>query len=1487
MKDARFIPVSQLANDQLFGICNIKFDTKDITTPATPGINNVLTEDIMQVVLMAVFIYKLRFNMQTYGLSKFTNLVDNPFIVCGIFRDMVKETNNKPVLNYALKLLTTTQLNPWKDTSSPFTDNIYDFVISMSILTYLRVGTFRLAGFIDDKNKFNKKLLGDFYPLEQRSGSGSSISELIVCPRNFKICDDSKIMYKMEPARNPNPSFPLFPNNVNPSNSVAIGGVFDITTPAISNHVELIKSKIKEQILADKTAVKNAQLAAVQPATKFDISKDEVRRNFGQPSAPTIEPIELMPIVPKTSPPLPLPSGDGGPPPGDGDDDDDGDGGPPPSSDAAAANAAQKAINDAAAAAKQKAIDEAAAKQKVIDDAKALAAAKAKAASLVTKYIFAFDVDKTLAEDFKSDLSNLSNDYPDKYETIENMRRVINSGNYVWIITANNGYSDKDNFNNAYFGEFNSDIYKSPFFKFINPTIMKSVYTEARKIIPTDPKLGNITDWSQSNIHIGGLKPYAMYAQSLLYKDDNFFKRNKISNIKMYLFDDKSGDEIKVNSAIFDIDFILVTDFNSDPSKKIPILLKKFKEILNDAPSKIGSAQLLVIPDEYNNTTKLELLTTNSVLQKCLREKYINRIATTTYTPLRQDIIGDKKGGNLFSNLRVCVNGIVATNDAKADFLTDTNINTWTNKSDDIFSDHAPIKYKYQIDKTNNILCINQSTTKLVPDTKIISFITWNIAYQMIHTGSFYLSKFFCSETDPAIKCNEKDDIYIKRMQNILTAISSIMEYDFNKYTNYVFLQECTKTLLDVVAKVTGFSDSFEILHKDKNEFCLVVRMSAIPDKDDIVIFDFDQNKDGSPAMSKYISDQFYSYDIEVNTPDLKRVMCYIVKSTTTIFFNVHFSLGKSFIFQRQIQLYNFMNAIVYSIRSIPSTNADLYSYQNYDIVFTGDFNVNMLQRFPQDIKRFGYPDGNMIPIFFTCNYIKGQKTIISTIYNNASSARATNGKDHNYNLTNIDFSILYPRIGDAGTTPIAVEIQTPMPIKLKLPVAPPASPAPVSSPHVSTSTPATTLKVMSFNTWYKPFSAQKTKPDGSPKEPDMQYCNVNKNGKITNVCQENIMNEIMAQIEDGFQVIFLQEFTSRIQEVFDKCTFSDIKVPTTDIPFTMTYTPSGGGSPLEYYVYSVNAVGETITTLCSKKFFPNPANHYYMGNLTSFPNNPSYASDGNMTKFWEIVGGGRPYIVLVFDDIEMILINIHGPHPKKFGKQKKFDKGVKNNDDSKDPKVIELNNEYPNLQDYSFRQLGDMLRTRIPQKLKDYKIIFAGDFNMTPDTTQRHLVQLSERQPNGTYINGPFSSSSGNFDKQAQNSLPLKRGNTDATGTCCVEREGGSYVSGIYDQIYSNKLKITKYWTYNGKIEYANGGILFSDHLPVYAEIELPASEPLAPSGGGSKRFTLRNNNNNNKPTSRKISKSISTSASMPTTRFTKKQHSHNKKHKTRRHKH
>jgi hypothetical protein len=798
---------------------------------------------------------------------------------------------------------------------------------------------------------------------------------------------------------------------------------------------------------------------------------------------------------------------------------------------------------------------------------------------------------------------------------------------------------------------------------------------------------------------------------------------------------------------------------------------------------------------------------------------------------------------------------------------------------------------------------------------------TWNIAYKMTLTSSrYYKSKFYCSVLDSdATRCVEEEEVYKKRLTNILTQVNEMMDdTGLLKDMNYVFLQECTSTLLDVVTKVARFDTDFRILHKglDKNEseFCLVVRKSALPTDDDILFFDFNKNMGDSP-MSKYISSQFYSYDIEVNTGDLKRVMCYIVKSRSTIFFNVHFAFGKTLIFKRQTELYNFMNAIVYSIRSIPQSKTELYPYQNYDIVFTGDFNLNMLQRFPQDIKRFGYPDNNnMIPIFFTCNYIPGQRTIISTTPNNKSSARATNGPDSNYNLTNIDFSIIYPRIGDNGTKPIKVTILNGGIPKRIMPAGSvgsgtPVAPAPFSSSSSTSSTPATTLKVMSFNTWYEAFN-----PAGGTK-----YCNVTKDVKNTNVCQQNIIGEILKKMEEGegYQVIFLQEFTSRIQEVFKNgfpVDFSDtgnssvnddtsISASNIKPPFTMTYTPSGG-SPLEYFVYTFRAGPEFITipsgkkiqmrsevatTLCSKSFFDNkPADKYFMGNLVSIPNDPLYASEGQTIPYNEwtkgnwLIGGSRPYIVLVFDDRKIILINIHAPHGyDASGHEIKFREQTHHNKTQKDTiGKVNKDPETSNLMKYAVKELGNLLRNRIPNELKNYSVIIGGDFNTRPDRAQNYLVMLGKDF---------FSNDSKTFYTTADNLLKDPKRDVN---TCCITSPGNSF-SSPFDQIYSNKLNIKNYDTYDEtKLERTQDkqSVYFSDHLPVYAEIEIPASGPSAPassSSGGSKRFTLRNNDNNNKPISRKIRKSASISTSMPTTKFTKKQHSNNKKHKTRRHKH
>ncbi|NBQ18030.1 hypothetical protein EBU24_06980, partial [bacterium] len=271
MKDAIFIPTSGNASKQLVGICNIKFDTKDIIYTSkpgdAPGPKTYLPEDVMQVILMAVFLNKLKNIMQQFsGLGVLTRFDENPFIVSGFFRDMFKDNT----LSYALKLLTTTKKQPWLNiTYESFgkgNDNVIaKFVQSMGILTSLRVGTLRVASYIPNKT-LNSNLLGDFYPLKTGSSNSSSVSvsELIICCDNFKICDDSKIMHKMIPARNTKPNFPIFPNSVNPSNSVAIGAVFDITTDDIKNHVELVKQSEIQRKKDEGDAVVKAQAALVQ-----------------------------------------------------------------------------------------------------------------------------------------------------------------------------------------------------------------------------------------------------------------------------------------------------------------------------------------------------------------------------------------------------------------------------------------------------------------------------------------------------------------------------------------------------------------------------------------------------------------------------------------------------------------------------------------------------------------------------------------------------------------------------------------------------------------------------------------------------------------------------------------------------------------------------------------------------------------------------------------------------------------------------------------------------------------------------------------------------------------------------------------------------------------------------------------------------------------------------------------------------------------------
>ena len=120
---------------------------------------------------------------------------------------------------------------------------------------------------------------------------------------------------------------------------------------------------------------------------------------------------------------------------------------------------------------------------------------------------------------------------------------------------------------------------------------------------------------------------------------------------------------------------------------------------------------------------------------------------------------------------------------------------------------------------------------------------------------------------------------------------------------------------------------------------------------------------------------------------------------------------------KRQEQLYMFMNAIVHTFRM--STDPGISPYKNYDIVFSGDFNMNLIQRFPTTTP----------PIqatFLQCSDVPGQETIIYTNGENAPSSFGGKNKGE-YNPTNIDFAVYYPKVTMAAAPPAVKSKVTPI----------------------------------------------------------------------------------------------------------------------------------------------------------------------------------------------------------------------------------------------------------------------------------------------------------------------------------------------------------------------------------------------------------------------------------------------------------------------------
>jgi hypothetical protein len=380
-----------------------------------------------------------------------------------------------------------------------------------------------------------------------------------------------------------------------------------------------------------------------------------------------------------------------------------------------------------------------------------------------------------------------------------------------------------------------------------------------------------------------------------------------------------------------------------------------------------------------------------------------------------------------------------------------------------------------------------------------------------------------------------------------------------------------------------------------------------------------------------------------------------------------------------------------------------------------------------------------------------------------------------------------------------------------------------------TTTTPVTSgggnLNVMTFNTWYEAFSPAsyvRTK-----------YCTEGDKNK----CTDTIMKTIVERMKNGGkQVIFLQEFTSRFDQFFKKVeatvesnifesmtkvqkTEKDGTVVVTDIPQLRHFTIKVDGK--KFYVYTATIATATITTIYSSELCDKSADAFFIGNTATVRNAPNH---DNSPYFWNekkdtaeetswIFGGARPYIVLEFKDMNLVLINLHSQHdePFKQPKGKSFAADKQTFIDKFKNKKGESNS----VQTYAFTVLGNMLRdkSRIPD-LNNYNIVIGGDFNAEPDRTLA-LLNLS------------LGTTAKPFIDDGIKRIDLK--------TCCTTDDGNKFDK-AGDQIYSRGLDIVKD-TY--KVHEATTLTLgtgkttqnfFSDHLPVYATITLPPVAPVAP---------------------------------------------------------
>jgi len=301
-----------------------------------------------------------------------------------------------------------------------------------------------------------------------------------------------------------------------------------------------------------------------------------------------------------------------------------------------------------------------------------------------------------------------------------------------------------------------------------------------------------------------------------------------------------------------------------------------------------------------------------------------------------------------------------------------------------------------------------------------IKLITWNVAglggQGADSLGNIFYYHKFIGEV------KETDDLYKQRIRNNTKAISNMMNsgsgYDYTLIQEgptensaiAVFTQEMASNNLNVLrGGINAYNTQFYLITK-KNDKSRYIVSGVINIKGKPAI----PGKSAKPAQTLYTNDGFArtifkemsinlnkQYATDDFEKDFSSLWFFINETKKQILISVHFPLDDKrlkFTDQRQDEIYSLLNSIVTFIRL--SKYPVMIPYRDFDIVFAGDYNINMLERIPNNIR----------PSFLRCTSIPEQETLIYTNKDNAPSSFGGKNKGE-YNPTNIDFAIYYPQV--------------------------------------------------------------------------------------------------------------------------------------------------------------------------------------------------------------------------------------------------------------------------------------------------------------------------------------------------------------------------------------------------------------------------------------------------------------------------------------------